>query len=198
MGRTMKYIPVLFLVLLAGCATPRWTQVGGEYKNETLNIVVDLPQGWVRMGNDNALIATREGLLLQRIMITQNEIEKALPNTKKKFRQGMLPQETAEVALDQFASDPKLTHLAILENKPAAIGGISGFRAVFTYRIKDGARYRDVYYGFLLKDRFYYLRYSAAQRYYFNRDAETFEKVVKSFRLIAVPEGSPGTPTAGK
>ena len=198
MARAMKCIPLVFLALLAGCATPRWTQVGGEYKNEKLNFIVDLPQGWMRAGDEHVLNATREGFPLQHILVSRFGIDQPLANTKKKFQKGMLPQEVAEVALDQFGSDPKLTHLAILENKPAAICGNPGFRVVFTYRFKEGARYKDVVYGFLLKDHFYFLRYSAAQRHYFDRDAETFEKVVRSFRLIKVPEGHPGKPVAGK
>ena len=184
MPRPGKGILVLFVLLIAGCATPKWTQVGGEYRNAPLKFLVDLPQGWMRVDDKNGLMVTREGFPLQMIFVNRHDISKPLAHTKKKILPGMLPQEVAEVALDQFHSNPGYKNLEILENRPATIGGQSGFRAVFTDRSEKGLRSKEVFCGFLLKDQFYFLRYIAPQRYYFDRDLETFENVVRSFRLI--------------
>jgi hypothetical protein len=180
-------IVVLLLVLACGCATPRWTQVGGEYKNEPLNFSVDLPEDWVRQGDKEGLFATREGFLLQRIVVIRHDINQQLPNTKKKFRQDMLPQEAAEVALGQFASDPDYLNLKVVENRPATVGGYPGFRAEFTHQSEDGLRSGDVIYGFLSKDRFYLLRYTAPRRHYFEKDLAIFEQIVRSFKLVKAP-----------
>lgn len=184
MPREGKRILVLFAFLLVSCATPKWTQVGGEYRNTHLKFLVSLPQGWMRVDDKNGLAATRQGFSLQTIIISRHDISKPPPHTKKKFLPGMLPQEVAEVALDQFHSNPGYTNLEILENQPATIGGQSGFRAVFTHRSTEGLRKKEVFYGFLLNDQFYFLRYFAPQRYYFDRDLHTFESVVRSFRLV--------------
>lgn len=187
MGDWKRAIGLLFLVLASGCATPRWTQVGGEYKNASLNFSVDLPRDWVRKDDKEGLFATREGFLLQKIIVSRHDISQPLPNTKKKFRREMLPQEAAEVALDQFASDPAFLKMNVLENLPAEIGGYPGFRVAFTHQSKDGLRSEDVLYGFLLKDQFYLLRYTAPRRYYFEKDLPTFETIVRSFKLVKAP-----------
>lgn len=183
-----KAILAVSLALLAGCATPRWTVVGGEYRDESKNVLVDLPKGWVKSGSGDSIFLTREGGALQAIIISRHEIGENLPSTKKKFQKGMLPQEVAEVALDQFHSNPAFERMTVLENRPETIGGYAGFRSVFTYRSKNGVRYKIIFCGFLLENHFYFIRYSAAQRHYFDRDAETFEKVLHSFRLIKAPE----------
>jgi hypothetical protein len=44
--------------------------------------------------------------------------------------------------------------------------------------------YRSIYCGFMLGDWFYGISYTAAVRYYFDRDADTFEAFLESFRLV--------------
>ena len=175
------------LLLLAGCATPKWSQVGGEYKDEPLNFAVDLPQGWMKLNQKEHLSATRDGFSLQVISVGKVEADEPIVNTKKVLKKGMLPQEAAEVLIDAFSSDPDFLNFTVLENVPAKVAGHPGFRGIWTYRLKDGLGRKTLFYGFFANDRYYYVRYTAAQRYYFDRDVEAFEKVVRSFRLIKAP-----------
>ena len=73
-----------------------------------------------------------------------------------------------------------------IENIPVKINGIPGFRATFCYKNKDGLKIKSTYYGFTSGEWFYSLRYAAALRHYFEKDIETFEKVIKSFKLIKI------------
>lgn len=176
-----KHLYIL-LIFLVGCAA--WTQVGGLYKNESHNFSVDLPQGWVQWNRGEHLLITRDGISLQYIQIGRTKVEDPLKHTKKKFSKGMLPQEAAEVALDNMASNPNVLNLEVIENSPAILSGIPGFKTVYIYKNKDGLKLKSIYYGFIVGDSFYSINYNAAVRYYFDKDIKTFERVVESFKLI--------------
>ena len=178
----MKKLLWIVLILLVGC--PPWTQVGGLYKNESYNFSAELPQGWMRWSRGEHLLITRDGLSLQYIQIGRMKIEDPMKHTKKKFSKGMLPQEASEVALDNMASNPDFLNLEVIENTPATVNGIPGFKAGYTYKNKDGLRLKSIFYGFIIGDWFYSINYNAAQRYYFDKDLKTFEKVLESFKLI--------------
>jgi hypothetical protein len=180
----MKKILWMVLIFVAGCAA--WTQVGGLYKNEVNNFTVELPQGWMRWNQGEHLFITRDGASLQYIQIGRMKLEDTSKNTKKKFSKGMLPQEASEVALDNMASNPDFLNLEVIENTPATVNGIPGFKTVYTYKNKDGLRLKSIFYGFIIGDWFYSINYNAAQRYYFDKDLETFKKVVDSFKLIKI------------
>jgi hypothetical protein len=183
----MKRLLCVALVLLAGCATRGWVDGSGPYTSSSQKFSVKLPQGWMRANTEKFLLATRDGVLLQRIVVERLPVDKPLPHTKKTLAKGMLPQEVAEVALDDLASDRSVPGLTILENTPAAISGVPGFRAVFTLKNPDGLKIKGVYCGVLVAGWFYGIRYLAAERYYFDLDAATFEQVLQSFRI---PEGA--------
>jgi len=173
---------ILIFVFAAGCAP--WTQVGGLYKNENDNFTVDLPQDWMKSNQEKHLFITRDGVLLQNIQIVRLKLEEPLKHTKKKFSRGMLPQEAAETILDDIASNLNHLNVEIIENLPVTISGMPGFKATYTYKNKDDLKLKSIYYGFIAGDWFFGINYNAPQRYYFDKDIKTFEKVIESFRLI--------------
>jgi len=180
----MKKILLFILILSMGCAP--WVQVGGLYKTESHNYSVDLPQGWMRWNKGDHLLITRDGVLLQNIQIVRLNSEEPLPHTKKKFSKGMLPQEVAEVILDNIASNKDILNFQLIENSPLKISGNSGFRAVCIYKNKDGLKIKSIYCGFMAEKWFYGINYNAAERYYFDKDIKTFENVLESFKLIKI------------
>ena len=173
---------ILIFVLTAGCAP--WTQVGGLYKNESNNFSVELPQGWMKKNQEEHLFITRDGASLQCIQIERLKIEDPLKHTKKKFSKGMLPQEASEIILDDIATNPNNLNVEVVENVPVTMSGMPGFKATYTYKNKDDLKLKSIYYGFIAGDWFFGINYNAPQRYYFDKDLKTFEKVVGSFRLI--------------
>lgn len=179
----MKRYLWVVLILMVGCGGP-WLRVGGEFTSSRENIRVEFPEKWMRLNTDDYLLITRDGVLLQNILIETIHVSDDLKHTKKKFKAGMLPQEAAEVILNNKSSNPEILNLKVLENNPAKIAGLSGFRVVSTQKNKDGLATKTVYYGFLKGELFYGISYSAAERYYFDQDIKTFEKVFKSFRLV--------------
>lgn len=182
MKKTRWLSPVLIFILF-GCAT--WVAVGGKYKMDSQNFAVDLPQGWRKFNfAQDQLLITKDGFSLQRIDISRMEVGKDLPHTKKKFAKEMLPQEVADVFIDNFRSNTGIMNQEILENNPAQIGGHSGFKTVYTYQTKAGLNIKGVTYGFMWDNWFYEILYEAAERHYFERDLQAFEKVKESFSLI--------------
>ena len=177
-----KYIPLLLLsMFIAGCAT--WTKVGGPYKNTSYNFHAELPWGWMKyQGKD--LFITRDGELLQNIWIERIRFDKELPFTKKRFQKDMLAPEVAQVEIDNFSSNKIITNFELIENTPATINGINGFKLVYRFRNDDGLKIKRVHYGFLSGDWVYRITYTAAEGYYFDKDMESFNKLVESFRLI--------------
>lgn len=187
-----KILPaVLALFLCAGCATARWAYAPGDYRHETGNFVLEIPEGWVvwQGPKTTRVTMTRDGLPLQQILVGRIGIRDSLPNTKRKFEPGMLPQEAAEIVADSFASDKNLRNFRLLENVPATVGGQPGFRLTMAARDAGGLKERHVICGLLSGEWFYFLRFTAAERHYFHRDLPAFEQVVRSFRLVPVSGG---------
>ena len=170
------------VVLLAGC--PPWEMVGGRYTTDQYS-EMNLPEGWRKFSHaSESLLITRDGVMLQKIVVNRLQIDKDLPYTKKKLAKGMLPQEMAEVLIDDFRSNSTIRNQQILENMPVKIDGYPGFKLVCAFETTNGLKKQGAYYGFMEGDAFYLLRYEAPARYYFARDLPTFEKVKDSFKLL--------------
>jgi hypothetical protein len=171
-------------LLLAGCVTLPWYPTAGVYISPNENFSVELPKGWMRLNSDENLLITRDGILLQHVIVERARVDRPLKNTKKVLTRGMQPQAVAEVILDNFMSSDRMLDLKVQENRPIQIGPNRGFRLVYSHRDKEGLRFKSVLHGFLAGDIFYSIRYTAAERYYFAKDLPTFEQVLASFRLI--------------
>lgn len=178
----MKNWLVLLTLLAVGCAP--WVRVGGVYQDSERNFSVDLPQGWMKSSTDKSVLITRDGVLLQTIVIERLKATDELQYTKKKLDPSMLPQEAAEVIADNISSNPAITDFTLLENAPTTIAKRPGFKLLYQYKNKDGLQFKGMYCGFLSGDWFYALRYTAPARYYFDKDVRTFENVLNSFTFI--------------
>ena len=180
-----KHISVflLLIIFLSGCAT--WVPVGGNYEMSSHNFKTELPDGWRMYNFDKTqVLITRDGFTLQWISVSRKPIDQELAFTKKKFSQHMLPQEAAEVAIDNFRSNPKITNMHIIENSPAVIGGHSGFKIIYEYRTDKGLTKKGAYYCSLIDEWRYRINYEAPARYYYAKYLPAFEKVKDSFKLL--------------
>lgn len=183
--RTTIALLLTTLLVASGCVTLPWVPADGPYVSTADHYTIDLPQGWMRWTQDEngRLVVTRDGALLQLIMVEHYSVEQPLKHTKKKLAKGMMPQEAAEVLLDNFSSNKDISAVEVKENRPITMSGKPGFRTVFTYKTKDDLKVRVVYCGVMDGEWFYGIRYSAPQRYYFDKDLKTFETVLRSFKL---------------
>lgn len=177
---------LLIIVTMFGCA--RWVTIGGNFESESQGYRVSLPEGWHRFNREtDVLRITNDGFGLQEIRIFRLSLDREVPNTKKKFSKGMQPQEVAEIIIDGLRSDPQVNNLQIVEDRPANVGGESGFRLFYSYRTQESLTRKVIHYGFLTGGWYYGVLFDAPARYYFDKDAETFEKVKDSFTFRGVP-----------
>ncbi|HUL01424.1 MAG TPA: hypothetical protein VLX29_11330 [Nitrospirota bacterium] len=117
-----------------------------------------------------------------------------VPYLKKRLELGMSPADAADVVLSSRANTPGVSDFEIQEVVMQEIGGYQGFKAVYDFklavydfRFKDRQRmtaYKAVCFGFMRNEWFYGITYTAARRYYFQKDAGVTDSVLQSFRLI--------------
>lgn len=167
------------LSLIAGCGN--WARTGGRL--EMGGREVDLPDRWYRLKNIDYLLLTRDGPPLQSVTVRRQYVDFPLLNTARTFAAGMLPAEVAETVLDDLSFDERIGHLEVLDNRPAAVTGLPGFRIELSYRDRQDLAYRAVIYGVLAGRWVHLLRYDAPQRYYFDRDLAAFESIAGSFMI---------------
>jgi len=173
----MKKILWISLLFITACAT------GGSYERASQNYLVESPEKWVKLDSNKYLIFTRESAFEQYILIQQRPVDKPFKHTKRTFDKGMLPQEAAEVIIDEIISDRAILNFKVIENAPAVVNEYDGFKVVFTYKDREGLAFKTIYYGFLHGDWFYSLRYNAHENHYSENDVQTFERVLKSFQI---------------
>lgn len=199
-----RFLFLLLIFALPACLP--YVLVKGRYTASLENFEVDLPDGWRKhdlMWDHSPMSKslleelqkrrkltwdivriTKDGLALQQIAIGRVATDEELPHTKKKLSKGMLPQEVAEVFIDNIRSNPNITNQQFTENTPATVGGYPGFKLLYTYRTKQGLKIKRVYYGVMLSNWCYYLIYEAPASHYFAKDYPVFEKVKDSFRIL--------------
>jgi len=179
----MKKFLWLLVVTTTACAPG--IQTGSFYDNP-VNYRVELPAQWVRVESAKHYMMTKDGPFTQYILIQQRPLDKPFKHTKKVFNKGMLPQEAAEVVLDEIASDRFVMNFHLVENGPAKLGQYDGFRVVFTYKTKKGKAYKTIYHGLLKGDWFYSVRYNVSEKHDSLTAFETFEKVLSNFKIEEV------------
>ena len=96
----------------------------------------------------------------------------------------MLPEEAAQIIVDELISDQNLVNLKVINNTPATIRGYEGFKLLYTYSDSEGQTYKTLYYGFLKEDTFFNLRFTAEGQIYFQRDIRDFRSILNSFQIF--------------
>ncbi len=177
-----KYVWIILFLFVAGCMACAHT--GGISKPASYSFTIDIPEGWRKIDNNRYLFVTKENPFLQYIMVQNRPISRSFQNTKKKIQKEMLPEEAAQIIIDELISDQNLMSLRILNNTPAAIKGHEGFKILYTYKDSEGQVYKTLYYGFIKEDTFFNLRFTAADRIYFQRDIGDFRNILNTFRII--------------
>ncbi len=173
---------VAFFIFAASCLS--CANTGGIYQPASYSFTIQIPAGWRKIDNNRYLFVTKESPFLQYVMVQNRPISRSFRNTEKKLKTDMLPEEAAQIIVDEIASDQNILNFAVLDNIPAAIQGHDGFKILFTYNDQKGSKFKTLYYGFIKEDTFFNLRFTAADQVYFQRDIETFKRMLNSFQVI--------------
>ncbi len=138
-----------------------------------------------RKAKEKIVTITKDGLLLDKVEFKKHLVTVEFKHMEKDRAMGLLllPQEMAQAIINDFEINESMQNFNVLEDKPAAVTGLPGFRLVYAYRLDGTLQYQCIYYGFRKGDLFYSIRYSAPGRHYFDTNAGTFEQIVKSLTL---------------
>lgn len=146
-----------------------------------------VPEGWKTVDNEEPMMfMTKDGGYKQFVLIRERPLAEPFQFTKKTMRPDMMPEEAAEVIVNEILADNNIRNFSVTENIPAQIAGNRGFRMGFVYTDADGYVFKTIYYGFIKDGTFYNIRYAATQEDFFQNDLKTFENVFNSFRLVNV------------
>jgi hypothetical protein len=192
---TAHYLFILILIFSIGGCIPRqakFAPVGGEEQLPTDQIWADWPSEWMTFRpaekdedakkEGTLLLLFKDGFNLQTITLSKRSLVGEFKHTRKKLTTSMLPQEAAEIVLDNIRANPQVFDLNVIENGPAIIAETPGFKLSYTYRDKSGLTRQATIYGTLDRDMLVTLSFDAVKRHYFQKDLATFEKVKDSLR----------------
>ena len=180
----MKKILWITLFIFAASCVACTHSGGGLSKPASYSFTIDIPEGWRKIDNNRYLFVTKEDPFLQYIMVQSRPIDRSFRYTKKKIKKEMLPEEAAQIIVDELISDENLLNLKLLDNMPAEIKGYEGFKIIYAYSDSEGQTYKTLYYGFIKEESFFNLRFTAVDRLYFERDIGTFNRMLNSFHVI--------------
>jgi hypothetical protein len=177
-----KILQFSLLMIVASCLA--CAANGGLTKPASYGFQVDIPKGWRKIDNNRYLLVTKENPFQQYILVQNRPIGKSFRHTKKTMRKTMLPEEAAQIIIDELISDRNLVNLKLLNNTPETIKGFAGFKILYTYQDTEGHNFKTLYYGFIKEDTFFNLRFTAADRFHFQKDIEAFRYMLNSFEVI--------------
>lgn len=145
----------------------------------------ELPAGWVAAHGKSAMLwMTRDGPLLEQMVIFQRPHAKAFPLTKQKAGKTLLPHELAELQAAEFKRESETLATATVEDlSPVLVSGRPGYRLQLAWINDEGLPMARLAYGVQDEAHYYLLGFEAPALYYFDKHKGAFEAMVASFRL---------------
>lgn len=184
------------LLVAAGCTTTPggWAYLEGEQRADEIALSADVPKGWSRWQSNKDITLTKDGLLLQMILINRTEYGAPYENTDLTIQPGMTPLDASQIIVEDMQANQKLRNIEILNNRPATVAGYDGLRIEVTYKNDDNLKVHEIVYVALAPDSYVVARCRAPDRHYIEIVSGDFERVVASIKLDgpSAPEENPG------
>jgi hypothetical protein len=188
MRKTTRWLGVAAVVLvLCGCAGI-WETAPYQMRSPRWSLTP--PQGWMHLNTAEADMFSKDGPYLEYILVQSRPIDQGFRFTRRKLNTRMLPHEAARLITTILRSDTHILNFRLLSSEPAMVGGLPGFKLSYIHQDQMGVDIQTVYYGVILGDMFFNLRYAAAQRHYFDSHLPAFDGVVKSLRFVSDSKAS--------
>lgn len=182
-------IIVGIIALVSACVTPpKWEEAAGnEYTDGEAGYAITLPSGWAWIKyNDKApLLSSHDGPDLQAIRVYFRKPDKAFPAIEQKSSPDMMPRELAELFVADLRKERGVGTIDMMENTPAELGGVPGFRVELAWRSESGVRYHAIAYGCATERGLYVMTYNAPVLHYYEKSAGLFEQSVQTFRFLS-------------
>ncbi len=182
-------IGYVLVLLLGGCLAPTWETVQGPLQEEDLKVEIHLPEEWHRFRDSSGdIILTKYGLALQTIRLSKTFLSDLNENATKKLVPSALPHEVGNWISERFLASTHFMNQRIEKIEVATIDKHPGYQLTLSYRSPEGLTYHVLQYGYLHKEILFRLTYEAVAREYFERDIESFQQVLASYRDLQPPE----------
>jgi hypothetical protein len=179
--RPILIVWIVVAMMLAACAGP-WKSAPNRLSAPQWS--TSAPEGWMQLSTQDSEMLSKDGPYLEYILIQSRSMAQGFRFTNQQLTPDMLPHEAAQLVTDNMRSDPLIRKLRMLASEPAMVGGHAGFRLVYSYQDPSGVEIKTIYYGVILPDLFFNLRYTATQRYYFEKELPAFNEVLGGLRFV--------------
>jgi hypothetical protein len=178
-------IPLLSVLAVSGCAT--WDPGGSPHRHRD-GYTVTVPPAWTfHPALAGELIATRDGVILQRITVRQLKLPHKLPVSKRELKPGLGTYELAEIFADEGRSDRTLARFEVSTQSPVTIGGIAGLRYDYSFATEDGLRLSARRWLIPRGDHLWIATYLAPSRHYHERDLAIATTTIESVSFTSPP-----------
>jgi hypothetical protein len=178
-------ISAALLLGLAGCAT--WTP-GGKPHVHRAGYTLTVPPGWTyHPSAGGELLATRDGLILQRLTVRGIRLPHTLAGSKRELTAALTPYELVEIFADEGASDRKLSRFTVTARSAARIGGLDGARYDYAFATEDGLRLSGRRWLVPRGDTLWVATYLASSRHYHERDLEAVTAAIEAVTFAPRP-----------
>lgn len=185
------------VIMLGGCESV-WEPATPNHHSKKMGVTADLPEGWTRFTQTEGVALTREGPLLQTIVITRKPYETEIEHTDRTVTKGMLPHEAAQVIVDAMAADSEKKKFEVLQNRPAEVDGRPGFRIDVSYKTEGDPMTQESIYGVLTEESYIIASYKAPERHYHERSMNDFESTIASMKIEDPETAKTDQPAPGK
>jgi hypothetical protein len=172
------------LLALAGCAT--WGP-GGAPHHHAAGYTLTVPAGWIfHPSFGGELLATRDGVILQRLEVLSIPLPDTLPISKRIISRDLTPFEIAENLADEGKADRALQQFTMSAQAAVKISGLDGVRLDSTHTTEEGLRLGVRRWAVVRGDRLWLATYTAPTRHYYERDLPAVTAAIEAVNFDAI------------
>ena len=188
--RTLRsLICSVVLLALSGCAS--WGP-GGAPHHHAAGYTLTVPAGWIfHPAYGGKLMATRDGVVLQRLEIRTFSLPYALPISKRVISRDLTPFEIAENLADEGKADRSLQQFTMSTQAAVKIGGLDGVRLDSTHTTEEGLRLGVRLWAIMHGSQLWLATYTAPTRHYHERDLPAVTAAIEAVRFDAATAVAP-------
>jgi hypothetical protein len=183
---------VLFAAVALSACSSSVQPTTGSVSVEGPGVQVSTPAGWYRLAGvpNGAIVLTKNGIEIESITVSRSTLGDKLPNTSKRFQEGMTPDAAAAVDISNHEFAPGINGFEVLDRGTAVVDGHDCYQYSYTYLESFGQPRNVKDYGCIVAPYLYRFHYTAPAQKWFPEFLPIFDTLVNSARIA--PGETPG------
>lgn len=180
--RTLRsLIYSVVLLALSGCAS--WGP-GGAPHHHAAGYTLTVPAGWIfHPAFGGQLVATHDGVVLQRLEIRTFLLPYTLPISKRVISRDLTPFEVAENLADEGKADRTLQQFTLTAQAAVKIDGLDAVRLDSTHTDEEGLRLSARRWAIVRGNQLWLATYIAPTRHYYERYLPAVTAAIETVRF---------------